>query len=51
VPIDRRLILTDLLGRDERAWLDWYHAQVAARIGPRVEGADRAWLERMCAPL
>ncbi|WP_179381163.1 aminopeptidase P family protein [Jannaschia marina] len=51
VPIDRRLVLVDLLSRDERAWLDAYHADVAAKIGPRLDGADRAWLDAMCAPL
>jgi hypothetical protein len=24
---------------------------VLARIGPRLEGEDKAWLERQCAPL
>lgn len=51
VPIDRRLIDVDLLSREERAWIDGYHADVARLIGPRVEGDDRAWLDLMCAPL
>ncbi|TFL16793.1 aminopeptidase P family protein [Jannaschia formosa] len=51
VPIDRRLIRTELLSPDERAWIDAYHAGVAERIGPRVEGADRDWLIRMTAPV
>ncbi|WP_281825158.1 aminopeptidase P family protein [Jannaschia rubra] len=51
VPIDRRLIVTGLLSRDERAWVDGYHAEVLARIGPRLEDADRRWLAVMCAPL
>ncbi|CTQ51366.1 aminopeptidase P family protein [Jannaschia donghaensis] len=51
VPIDRRLIQTDLLSGDERNWIDTYHATVAARIGPRVDGSDRTWLDNMCAPL
>ena len=51
VPIDRRLVLAALLGPDERAWLDAYHAEVLARIGPRLDGDDLAWLERVCAPL
>ncbi|SDZ09217.1 Xaa-Pro aminopeptidase [Jannaschia faecimaris] len=51
VPIDRRLIELDLLSREERAWLDAYHAGVLAKVGPRVDGADRAWLAAMCAPL
>ncbi|MBN9886341.1 aminopeptidase P family protein [Salipiger abyssi] len=51
VPIDRRLIVTDQLSRPERDWLDGYHAQVLARIGPLVEGEDADWLKRACAPL
>ncbi len=50
-PIDRRLILARLLTRDERRWLDAYHARVREEIGPLVEGAVRAWLEQATAPL
>jgi Xaa-Pro aminopeptidase len=51
VPLDRRLIATDMLTPEERDWIDSYHAGVLARIGPRVEGAAAAWLARACAPL
>jgi Xaa-Pro aminopeptidase len=51
VPIDRRLIVPGMLTGAERGWIDAYHAGVLDRIGPRVEGATRAWLERACAPL
>jgi Xaa-Pro aminopeptidase len=51
VPIDRRLIDTDMLTPDELAWLDDYHATVREKIGPRLEGADRDWLDKMTAPL
>ena len=51
VPIDRRLIVCAMLPDDERAWLDAYHAEVAARIGPRLDGDAAAWLERATAPL
>ena len=51
VPIDRRLIVTKMLTADERAWLNTYHAEVLARIGPRVDGDAAAWLDRACAPL
>ena len=51
VPIDRRLIVTALLGPEERAWIDAYHAAVAERIGPLLDGAARDWMEGMCAPL
>ncbi|MFC0280216.1 aminopeptidase P family protein [Falsigemmobacter intermedius] len=50
-PFDRRLILVEELSRAERDWLDAYHAEVLAKIGPRVSAEVRAWLERACAPL
>jgi Xaa-Pro aminopeptidase len=46
-PFDRRLIVAEMLTAEERAWLDAYHARVAAEIGPMLEGEDRAWLEGM----
>ncbi len=51
VPIDRRLVDPRLLDRDEAAWLDAYHADVRARVGPLVEGAAADWLAQATAPL
>ena len=48
-PIDRALIVAELLTPDERAWLNAYHARVAAVVGPKVEPDVRAWLEAVCA--
>jgi Xaa-Pro aminopeptidase len=50
-PIDRRLILTEMLGPAEHAWVDRYHARVLAEIGPLVDGETRTWLEAATAPL
>jgi Xaa-Pro aminopeptidase len=50
-PIDRRLIDSTLLTTDERAWLDSYHADVAALIGPLLEGDVAVWLKAETAPL
>ncbi|NIP77426.1 MAG: M24 family metallopeptidase, partial [Xanthomonadales bacterium] len=54
-PIDRRLIDADMLGAEERAWLDAYHARVLGEIGATLDpAADHdvlAWLEQACAPL
>ena len=50
-PIDRRLIDPALLGPEDRAWLDAYHARVLAEVGPRVPPEARAWLARACAPI
>lgn len=51
VPIDRRLIVTGMLSTPERTWIDAYHAEVEARVGPLVEGAAREWLAQACAAL
>ena len=50
-PIERRLVDVSMLSDSERAWLNAYHADVLAKIGPRLSGEDRAWLERACAPI
>ena len=50
-PIDRRLVVVEMLSAAERSWLDDYHAEVAVRIGPSLGGEERAWLEEACQPL
>ncbi len=50
-PIDRRLIVADMLSPSERAWLNAYHSEVLEKIAPRLAGPDREWLEQACAPL
>ncbi len=50
-PIDRKLIDTDLLLPHERDWVDGYHAEVVARIGPQLDEDTAAWLGEVCAPL
>ncbi|MCA8884153.1 MAG: aminopeptidase P family protein [Rhodobacteraceae bacterium] len=51
VPFDRRLILTNQLSADERAWVDAYHAETRRRLAPLVAADCRDWLERATAPL
>jgi Xaa-Pro aminopeptidase len=50
-PIDRALIDTVLLTREEREWLDAYHARVAADVGPLLDGDTADWLAAATAPL
>lgn len=50
-PIDRRLIVPTMLDTDSRAWIDAYHAETLAKIGPRVSETARAWLQQAAAPL
>lgn len=44
VPIDLTLVDAGMLSPGERGWLNTYHAEVAARIGPRVGETARDWL-------
>ncbi|WP_028312567.1 aminopeptidase P family protein [Derxia gummosa] len=50
-PIDTRCVVVEMLTAVERDWLDAYHAEVRARVGPLVEGAAREWLERRTVAL
>lgn len=50
-PLDRKLIDVALLTPDERAYVDAYHAETLAKVGPLLEGEAKAWLEAACAPL
>ncbi|MEQ1640814.1 MAG: M24 family metallopeptidase C-terminal domain-containing protein, partial [Novosphingobium sp.] len=50
-PIDKTLVETALLTRDELKWWDDYHARVAEVLAPQLEGEALAWLKAVCAPL
>jgi Xaa-Pro aminopeptidase len=51
VPIDRRLVLPEMLSAEELDWLNAYHARVREVIGPELGPIDRAWLEAATAPI
>jgi len=50
-PMDRRLILPELLSPAELDWLNAYHARVREIIGPELGSSDRAWLEAATAAI
>ena len=50
-PIDRRLVVADMLTPDETDWLDGYHARVAQTLSPLVDDETRAWLAAATRPL
>jgi Xaa-Pro aminopeptidase len=50
-PIARELIVKQMLTKDERAWVDAYHARVRDTIGTQLDGESKAWLEAATAPL
>jgi Xaa-Pro aminopeptidase len=51
VPIDRRLILVDMLTGQERDWLNSYHRDVAEKIRPRLGEDAQLWLDAATAPV
>ena len=50
-PFDRALIEPALLDAAEIAWLDDYHARVAAAVMPSLAGPDADWLAGACGPI
>ncbi len=50
-PIERRLVVREMLSERELQWLNTYHAEVIERIGPKLDGDERKWLEAACAPI
>lgn len=51
VPIDRRLIVPEMLSTGERDWLNRYHAEVRSKVGPRVQADALTWLAAATEPL
>jgi Xaa-Pro aminopeptidase len=50
-PIDRAMILPELLTGEETAWLDAYHARVRETLAKRLDGPARDWLTQATQPL
>ena len=50
-PIDKALVDTSLLTRDELRWWDDYHAKVLEIVAPQLDGDALAWATEACAPL
>jgi Xaa-Pro aminopeptidase len=50
-PIDRRLIVAEMLTPEEALWLDRYHARVFEALSPLLDADSRAWLTAATRPL
>jgi len=50
-PIDRALIIIEMLTADEIAWLDAYHARVREIVAAQVDPETATWLEKATAPI
>ena len=51
VPIDTRLVDAFMLSREEKEWLNKYHAWVLSRLSEELEIHERAWLKERCAAI
>lgn len=51
VPIDTSCVLVDELTREEKQWLNDYHAQVLAKLRPLLNEGEAAWLAAKCAAI
>jgi Xaa-Pro aminopeptidase len=54
-PIHTKLVDVELLTSAERGWLNAYHAEVLAKVGPEIASVGdkraQAWLARECAEI
>ncbi len=51
VPIDLTGVLVEELTREEKEWLNEYHAQVLAKLRPLLNEEEVAWLTKKCAAI
>ena len=49
VPIDTSSVLLDELTREEKDWLNQYHAQVLENLSPLLKTQEIEWLKTKCA--
>ncbi len=51
VPVDRRLVVAEMLLPEQRDWLNAYHARVAEVVGPLLDPATASWLAEATRPI
>lgn len=51
VPIDKRLIVAEMLDSAERDWLDKYHTEVFEKLADLVSDVAKPWLKEACQPI
>jgi Xaa-Pro aminopeptidase len=50
-PIDKNLILRDMLSQDEIKWLNNYHDDVYKNLAGHLEANERSWLRSMTSKI
>jgi Xaa-Pro aminopeptidase len=51
VPIDTRVVDSNLLTQSEKTWLNQYHAWVQEKLSPGLDEPERVWLAARCAAI
>ena len=49
-PFDAKGVETEMLTREEKAWLKAYHEEIIRRLQPRLTKEEAAWLKEKCEP-
>ncbi len=44
-PIDKRLILTKMLSKQEKSWLNQYHKKIYNKLSPHLNTQEKSWLK------
>ena len=50
-PLDRKLILKELLNSNEIKWINNYHQQIILKYQNKLTGEQKLWLENVCLPI
>ncbi len=51
IPLERSLILMDLLQEEEISWINSYHQTIRDFLSPSLTGEDLAWLQEATMPI
>ncbi len=50
-PLDKELIIKDLLNNSEIEWINNYHLQIIKRYESKLLSEQRFWLNKICSPI
>ena len=50
-PLDKELIIKDLLDRSEIEWINNYHLQIIKKYEKKLLSEQRDWLNKICSPI
>ena len=51
IPLERSLILVELLQEEEILWINSYHQTIREVLSPSLTGEDLAWLQEATMPI